>query len=406
MKAAIRSSEDRRLTTEPRDGIRGTWQWTWISVLALIVAGYALPVWSLVQGEAWDIRNSTLIVVSAASLVASIVFVGLLRSGLGQGITSARARIVLMILATAPWALASATPVLSIEWGVIPWAAASLVAVDLPTGRRWWWLGAIALMLGFFRVAVAAATGAGFSQMWPLSDTAIAVLFPALVVILPLATVFQMWLWQVVISLDAAKSERAELTRTQERLRFASDLHNVQGHHLQVIALKTELAERLLAREPDKAATLIRETQELAREALEDTRRLVKGYRATPFTVEAENAAAVLEAAGIRVAIDLAVDPPPALDHLLGSLLREATTNIIRHSTARQVTISLNADGVDSVALSIDNDGLPNRPCSTDGTGIVSLTEQYHAAGGILTTVIDDGWFILRGVIPSTVGAT
>lgn len=404
MESAKRSAEDHTLLSEPRGGIRGTWQWTWVSVLALVVAGYAPPAWSLFSAETWDVRDSILLVVSAVSLAASIVFVGMLRSGLGQATSSTRARIILFVLAAAPWALASATPVLSIEWGLIPWTAASLIAVDLSARRRWWWLGGALLALVLTRVVVAC-TGTSRGQMWPLSTTIVSVLFPALVIILPLAMVFQMWLWQVVISLDAAKSERAELARTQERLRFASDLHNVQGHHLQVIALKTELAERVLSRDPDKAATLIRETQDLAREALEDTRRLVKGYRAVSFAVEAENAAAVLDAAGIRVTIDLGADPPPELDHLLGSLLREATTNIIRHSAALQVAITLKTDEVSSIVLSISNDGVPEQPRGTDGTGIVSLAEQYRAAGGGLTAATDNGRFFLRGVLPQIGGA-
>ncbi|MER5336910.1 histidine kinase [Micromonospora sp. NPDC002717] len=387
-------------------GIRGTWQWTWVSMLALIVAAYAPPAWSLASPDAWQTRHIAVLIVGAASLTASIVFVSLLRSGLGQDVTSARARIVLVVLAVVPWVATSVTPVLSIEWALIPWMAASLIAVDLPARCRWWWLGAAALALALARVGLAAVTGTRIGEMWAVSDTPLSMLFPALVIMLPLASVFQMWLWQVVISLDAAKSERAELARTQERLRFASDLHNIQGHHLQVIALKSELAERVLASAPDAAASLIRETQALAREALEDTRRLVKGYRAVSFAVEAENAAAVLDAAGIHVTTDLAADPPAALDHQLGSLLREATTNIIRHSTARHVTITLNTDDTDRIELSIGNDGVPERPRGSDGSGIATLTEQYRTAGGALTVTTDDGWFTIRGVLPQTAGAT
>ena len=406
METATRSREEGSLQSEPRGGIRGTWQWTWVSVLALIVAGYAPPSWSLIAAGTWQVREAILLIVGTASLAASIVFVGTLRSGLGQGTTGTRSRFILVLLATVPWAVSSTAPVLSIEWALIPWTAASLIAVDLPTPRRWWWLGGAAASLASIRIIFAGVAGTGLGQMWPLSNTPISVLFPALLVVLPLAAVLQMWLWQVVISLDAAKFERAELARTQERLRFSSDLHNIQGHHLQVIALKTELAERLLSSDPGAAATLIRETQDLAREALEDTRRLVKGYRAVSFAVEAENAAAVLDAAGIRVTISLPTAPPAAFDHLLGSLLREATTNIIRHSTANHVEITLHSDTNGSIALSISNDGIPEHPRGTDGTGIVSLTEHYHAAGGTLTATANGGRFILRGTVPQTAGAS
>ena len=405
MEPTTQARDDGALLADPGGGIRGTWQWTWVSVLALIVAAYAPPAWALVSAGAWQARDFLLLTVGSASLVASINFVGALRSGISQGNTSTRSRAVLVVLATVPWAVASATPVLSIEWALIPWMAASLITVDLSARRRWWWLGGAAITLALIRVIISTVTGTDFGQMWLLSDTPISMLFPALFIILPLATVFQMWLWQVVISLDAARSERAELARTQERLRFASDLHNVQGHHLQVIALKTELAERLLSRDPEAAGTLIRETQELAREALEDTRRLVRGYRAVSFAVEAENAAAVLDAAGIRVTMDLAADPPPTLDHLLGSLLREATTNIIRHSTASHVEIALVSDTAGNIVLNIGNDGVPEDPRSTDGTGIVSLAEQYYAAGGTLSATTDHGHFVLLGTVPQAAGA-
>lgn len=390
----------------PQDGIRGTWQWTWVSMLALIGLGYAPPVWSLAATGVWHAREFALLAVGTASLVASLTFAGALRAGLGQNTTTTTARVILMVTAIVTWVIASVAPILSIEWVLIPWTAASVIAVDLPAHRRWWWLGGTALALALTRVITAAITGTGFAQMWAVSGTRSAILLPALVVILPLATVFQMWLWQVVISLDAARSERAELARAQERLRFASDLHHVQGHHLQVIALKTELAERLLARDPGKAAALIGETQDLAREALEDTRRLVKGYRAVPFAVEAENAAAVLDAAGIRVDMDLSADPPGALDHLLGSLLREASTNIIRHSAASHALIALCEGSDGDTVLHISNDGIPEHPRGADGTGIISLTEQYQAAGGSLTVTAAQGRFVLSGTLPSRAGAT
>lgn len=404
MTQTMQARGENTVPADPGGGVRGTWLWTWISVLSLIVFGYALAGWSLAAAEPWQAREVILAIAGVAALLASIAFIGGLRSGLGQRNTSTRSRVVLLLFATAPWVVASVMPVFSIEWALIPWMAVSLIAADLSARHRWWWLASAAVVIVLIRIMLAAVTGVGadFSQIRQLSDT---ILFPALVVMLPLTTVFQFWLWNVVLSLDAAKSERAELARAQERLRFASDLHNIQGHHLQVIALKSELAERILSRDPDAAATLIRETQELAREALEDTRRLVKGYRAVSFSVEADNAAAVLDAAGIRVTIDLTADLPQELDHLFGTQLREATTNIIRHTSASHVEIILSRDPAHGIALSISNDGVPEKPRRSDGTGIIGLTEQYVAAGGTLTATTDNGTFTLRGVVPQKVGA-
>ncbi|MFC3276308.1 GNAT family N-acetyltransferase, partial [Agromyces mediolanus] len=123
--------------------------------------------------------------------------------------------------------------------------------------------------------------------------------------------------------------------RHQERLRFASDLHDIQGHHLQVISLKSELAERLLERDPERARALVHEVRLIAKEALEETRSLVAGYRQVAFDEELENAREVLAASG--AVCTLRLGPVPSgheVQRALGSVVREATTNILRHSEA------------------------------------------------------------------------
>ncbi|WP_167047648.1 histidine kinase [Salinibacterium sp. ZJ454] len=387
-------------------GMHGTWQWTWTSLFALLLLGYAPAALSLASElGSWELREYALVLTGGVSLVSGIVFLGALRSGLGQQRTTLTARLILMAMAVLPWAISSVGPSLSTDWAVIPWVIASLVAVDLAPPARWWWLASIAVIIILIRAAVAVPTGTAWQQIWQTGDTSLSVLVPALAVILPLSTVFQVWLWQVVASLDAAKSERSELARAQERIRFASDLHNIQGHHLQVIALKSELAERLIKRDPDAASALVRETQELAREALEDTRKLVKGYRSVTFAVEAENAAAVLSAAGIDVTMKIECAPASRLDHLLGSMLREATTNIIRHSTATHVEIILRSAANGDTELRISNDGLPQAEVSGEGTGIGGLADDYATVGGTVTATRTSEMFTLHGVIP-TLGAT
>jgi two-component system sensor histidine kinase DesK len=403
MDTAIQSPRRPPATALAEAGIRGTWQWTWISLFALLVLGYTPAVWPLaLDPDAWVLRDCALILTSGVSIVAGIVFVGRLRFGLGQQRNTVSARLAVLALAMLPWTISSALPPLSVDWALIPWAIASLIVVDLAAASRWWWLGSIAVAIVVIRSLFAATTGATREQMWQLGDTPLSALFFVLVILLPLSTFFQVWLWQVVVSLDAAKSERAELARAQERLRFASDLHNIQGHHLQVIALKTELAGRLIKHNPSTAEALIAETEALAREALEDTRQLVKGYRVITFTVEAKNAASVLASAGIHVTTNLEIVPPSALDHLLGSLLREATTNIIRHSTATHVEITLLHGADDHVELRVSNDGLTRGDgAPSDGTGIIALTDDYVTAGGNVTVQRTERLFTLRGVLPT-----
>src|SRR5690606_35384605 len=131
----------------------------------------------------------------------------------------------------------------------------------------------------------------------------------------------------------------------RERLRFAADLHDIQGHHLQVIALKSELAERLLDTNPDAAREHIHETRTIARQALEETRSLVYGYRDVALADELENAREVLAAAGARCELDIGVLPDDAeARRTLALVVREATTNILRHSAATKAWIRLGAE--------------------------------------------------------------
>ena len=112
------------------------------------------------------------------------------------------------------------------------------------------------------------------------------------------------WFWELVHRLEAARRLEGQLAVADERLRFAADLHDIQGHHLQVIALKSELATRLAEADPPAAAAQMAEVQEHARTALADTREVVQGYRQTPLTEELANATRVLEAAGIDGRLD------------------------------------------------------------------------------------------------------
>nr|WP_241732939.1 histidine kinase [Aeromicrobium phoceense] len=170
---------------------------------------------------------------------------------------------------------------------------------------------------------------------------------------------------------------QADLAAVRERLRLAADLHDVQGHHLQVIALKAELAERQLDSDPDAARASMAEVQQIARAAITETKEIVRGYRRTSLREEIANAAAVLEATGAEVVVECSED----LDRPLFALaLREATTNILRHSDATSVRISAVPD-----RLTIVNDGAAEPAVSSHGSGLASLTERVAAAGGRLS---------------------
>ena len=196
------------------------------------------------------------------------------------------------------------------------------------------------------------------------------------------------WFWQLVHHLERTRHLEAELAVADERLRFAADLHDVQGHHLQVIALQSELATRLAPTDPDAAATQMRQVHEHARTALTQTRDVVHGYRRTPLGDELANATRVLEAAGIDGRLDHGTTTHAATvgepgRQLLGLVVREATTNILRHSNARRARLALDVDGHDTW-LQVHNDGADNPPDHTPGTGLTGLADRLADAGGQL----------------------
>jgi len=201
--------------------------------------------------------------------------------------------------------------------------------------------------------------------------------------LLPIMVLSGMWWWRIVVELDQHRRASAELAVAQERLRFASDLHDIQGHHLQVIALKAELAERLLDTNPGAARENIHETRVIARQALEETRSLVYGYRNVALTTELENAREVLTASGAQCELDVVALPDdPEVQRSLAMVVREATTNILRHSSAKRAWIRLHSIE-DGIELLIGNDGA-DASSAAAGNGLVGLRARVSTVGGRL----------------------
>src|SRR5215203_4286145 len=145
-----------------------------------------------------------------------------------------------------------------------------------------------------------------------------------------------------VAELRSAREELARLAVNEERLRFARDLHDLLGHSLSLITLKSELAGRLLPDEPEKAETEVHDIEEVARQALGEVREAVAGYRQPTLDEELAGAAEMLEAAGIDCRIENEAGLlPREIDGVLAWAVREGTTNVIRHSRARNCHIYL-----------------------------------------------------------------
>jgi two-component system sensor histidine kinase DesK len=203
---------------------------------------------------------------------------------------------------------------------------------------------------------------------------------------------FSAWLMKMVWELERSKELKARLAVAEERLRFGRDLHDVMGRNLAVIALKSELAVQLARRERPEAVDQMIEVQRIARESQREVRDVVRGYREADLRVELEGARGVLSAAGITCAMDSTdVDLPPEVQSALGWVVRETTTNVLRHGDASRCVISLRKkDG--AVLLTVENDGVREVPGPrAGGSGLAGLRERLSAVDGTLEAGPGDG---------------
>jgi two-component system, NarL family, sensor histidine kinase DesK len=193
----------------------------------------------------------------------------------------------------------------------------------------------------------------------------------------------------LITELRATQGEVARMAAadavTEERLRFARDLHDLLGHSLSVIVLKAELARRLLDREeaPGAARAEVGDVEQIARRALEEVREAVTGYRARSLAAELERARVALEAAGVELQADIADEAlPPDVETLLARVLREAATNIVRHSGAISARVTLTQPAA-GARLEVSDDGVGGAaPLASGGTGLQGLAERVETAGG------------------------
>ena len=208
-----------------------------------------------------------------------------------------------------------------------------------------------------------------------------------------------------VAELRAAREELARLAVSEERLRFARDLHDLLGHSLSLITLKNELAGRLLPVDPERAAKEIREAQEVARGALREVREAVAGYRLPTLAEELVEAQEILEAAGIACRIENGAGTlPKSVEAVLAWTVREGVTNVIRHSRARRCDIRLACEGGE-VRAELSDDGRGSYPKregdGVGGSGLSGLAERVAAGGGDFEAgPLPEGGFRLRASLP------
>jgi two-component system, NarL family, sensor histidine kinase DesK len=281
-------------------------------------------------------------------------------------------------------------------WAFAPAMVVSVAIAKLPRARRRLAVAVTMFVAIGIGVMISVARGTEAAGSVAASGTFVT----AFALFLTLAT---LWTWEIAVQLDAARRQAAALAVANERLRFAADLHDIQGHHLQVIALKSELAGRLVRDSPDIAQREIAQVRQLAADALDDTRAVVQGYRRASLDAEIINATSVLNSAGIDARLHLDPDVPvdrlaEGTRHLLGLVVREAVTNVLRHSTATRADINLARDR--DIHLAITNDGVDDHPARANG-GLQDLADRVQAAGGALTWRCIDGRFDVQATLPA-----
>ena len=207
--------------------------------------------------------------------------------------------------------------------------------------------------------------------------------------------------------LDRSRTAHARLSVAEERLRFARDLHDVLGRNLSLIAVQSELAAELARRGDQDAAGQMLQVRQVAHESLREMRAVVSGYRTADLGTELAGAQEVLRSAGMscRVIGD-AAGLPADVQAALGWVVREGTTNIIRHSDATACTIELHI--LDSpgapraVTLRMDNDRVHTLDAGSGGSGLAGLGERLAGLGGSITTGHPrNGHFRLEASLPA-----
>jgi two-component system, NarL family, sensor histidine kinase DesK len=218
-------------------------------------------------------------------------------------------------------------------------------------------------------------------------------------VLLGISAIYTAYTTQQQVHLRRSTEEIMRLATMAERERIGRDLHDLLGHTLSVVALKSELARKLIDRDLDAARTEISEVERVARDALAQVRNAVSGIRSTALSAELLAATALLEAQGLTVKCETEhVKLPHDRETALALSLREAATNIRRHSGAKGVVIRVRKESA-VVVVEVADNGRGGR--IVPGNGLNGMRERLCSVGGtLLLTPNKDGGTLLRATVP------
>jgi two-component system sensor histidine kinase DesK len=273
------------------------------------------------------------------------------------------------------------------DWYTWAWIGGAVAGLA-PLVLRGWWLVAALMATG------AASAGVGLST----GDSVPAYLLITVSVGAMVAgsSLLPVWLWQLLGQARAGRIAQARLAVSEERLRFARDLHDLLGHRLTVIALKAELAARLATVDPDRSAQESIDIQHLSSTALDEVREAVHGYREVDLAAQLAAVQGVLRSSGIRCTVTGSTAGLPAgTATQLALVLREGCTNVLRHSKARWCTIAIQRDEA-RVRLTMENDGAKDAAPDRLSHGLRGAADRLADAGGTLRTVRDGSRFVLE----------
>jgi two-component system sensor histidine kinase DesK len=271
----------------------------------------------------------------------------------------------------------------------------------------WLELGVLWLSIAALYVPLTVTLGLGVAVVGLVSGYVVAitdrswldVLIPETIsaIVITASMLLWRWLWWTIRDAHDSKEAKARLAVSEERLRFARDLHDLLGHSLSVITLKSELAAKLATKDAERAADEMAQVRRLAGDSLAEVQQAVHGYRMLDLDEELSGARAALEAAGARCVIDARADGlSPAARTLLAWAVREGTTNVLKHSTATHCAIT-----IDGGVLEMLNDGVPGPP-PAPGNGLRGLSERLATAGGSFSAEpTPAGEFLLRAAVPT-----
>jgi two-component system sensor histidine kinase DesK len=189
--------------------------------------------------------------------------------------------------------------------------------------------------------------------------------------------------------LRMANDEIEHLAKVAERERIARDLHDVLGHTLSLITLKSELARKLVDRDPERAKQEMQDVENASRAALADVREAIRGYRSDGIFAELARARAALETAGVAVECETDTVPlSPDQESVLALALREAVTNVVRHAEARRCNVILKRHET-LCTLEVADDG--RGASGPEGNGLRGMRERLEALGGSLRLMSANG---------------